>query len=150
MGLPPVCAGCLQLLHQALTIWHPPLLNNSSSNHPVNGNLPDSYLPSGRSDARELASLGSSRCKPYDDPVAFRYNVVDPLVPVRKRSSMARDRTLDALHASPLHSTNKVTDKVGRVQLICHSKVERRCCRCRWRLPSSPAPGARRSDCRVR
>src|ERR1035437_5016296 len=129
---PPLCrlwgsllayAGSVQLCHQALNIRHSPLLDNPSACQTIDMKLFDSNLPSGWRDTRELTPLCSGRRDPYDDPVALGDDVLDLLIPVGERGSMAQDRTLDAIKSLPLDSIDKVTDKIRGIQFGCHSQV---------------------------
>lgn len=67
---------------------------------------------SGWRDTRELTQLRSCRRDPYDHPVALGDDVLDLLMPVGERGSMAQNSTLDAIESRPLDSTDKVTDEV--------------------------------------
>ncbi len=74
-------------------------------------------------ETRELTPLRSRRRDPYDYPVALGDDVLDLLMPVGERGSMAQGRTLDAIESLPLDSIDKVTDKIRGIQFGCHSQV---------------------------
>src|ERR1700733_13523321 len=67
--------GGHQMLHEAMTIRKSPLLHNLSSDNFVDGSLMDGHLFAVRGHTCELASLGSSRCKPDDDAVTLGNDV---------------------------------------------------------------------------
>ena len=106
-----------------MNIRHPPLLDYLSASQSVDMKLFDGYIASGWRDTRKLTPLCSCGPDPYGYPIALGYDVLNLLMPVGKRSSMAHYRTLDALDSPPLSSTDEVTDKFGRIQIICRSKV---------------------------
>jgi len=65
----------------------------------------DSDLLSGWRDTGEVTQLCSCRRDPYDYPVALGDDVLDFLMPVGERGSMAQNGTLDAIGSGPLDST---------------------------------------------
>jgi hypothetical protein len=91
-----------------LNIRHSPLLDNLSACQSIDMKFFDGNLPSGWRDTRELTPLCSRRRDPYGYPVALGDDVLDLLVPVGERGSMAQDRTLDAMEPLPLDSTERL------------------------------------------
>lgn len=60
---------------------------------------------------------------PYCHAVAFRKDVLDPLVPIRKRPAMACYRSPDAVLSAPLDTIYEMTYKIWRVNFVDLGKI---------------------------